>query len=264
MTDPNLISKPTRDGVFEAALFEDGTALVSILSRDGIVLRANHRMIEFAGGESKLLGRSISDLCAPGSAAERLELIRRAIDTSTPRRLTGMVHGCWHVTTYRPFTDPVTGEAQCLSVCQPVFPEVARKVHGRDDAPPLTIARHHDLGPLARLTERELELLALIGDGLPTAEIAQRLHRSAKTIEWHRNSLGAKLGVRNRVELALIALRAGICGLSAEQLAALRPAPHAEPVMVVAPVTNNDPAVNAPIAALAHTSAARRNKPDEA
>ncbi len=66
---------------------------------------------------------------------------------------------------------------------------------------------------MSALTERELEVLAFIGEGLATAEIARRLHRSAKTVEWHRRSLGSKLRVTNRVELARIAIRAGLTHL---------------------------------------------------
>ncbi len=60
------------------------------------------------------------------------------------------------------------------------------------------------------LTPRQLEILTLIGQGLSTAEIASRLHRTTKTIESHRLTLGKKLGARNRVELALIAINAGL------------------------------------------------------
>ncbi|MCH8165038.1 MAG: helix-turn-helix transcriptional regulator [Planctomycetes bacterium] len=71
-------------------------------------------------------------------------------------------------------------------------------------------AKIMDLGPLSSLTQRELEVLALIGEGLSTAEIAKRLSRSTKTVEWHRTSLGRKLEASNRVELAHIAIRAGL------------------------------------------------------
>lgn len=66
---------------------------------------------------------------------------------------------------------------------------------------------------LGVLTPREREVLAGIGRGLTTAEIAKELHRSTKTIEGHRVSLGIKLGVANRVQLARIAIRAGISPL---------------------------------------------------
>ena len=44
----------------------------------------------------------------------------------------------------------------------------------------------YSLGTLSSLTNRELQILQLIGDGLSTQEIADKLHRSVKTIEWHR------------------------------------------------------------------------------
>lgn len=63
---------------------------------------------------------------------------------------------------------------------------------------------------LQGLTSRQREVLVMIGEGLSSAEIARRLHRTVKTVESHRLALGKKLGVRNRVELALIAHRAGL------------------------------------------------------
>lgn len=63
------------------------------------------------------------------------------------------------------------------------------------------------------LTPRQREVLALIGQGLSTAEIARRLYRTVKTIESHRLMLGKRLGARNRVELARIAIQAGLTDL---------------------------------------------------
>lgn len=74
-------------------------------------------------------------------------------------------------------------------------------------------ARHDDLGELAALTPRELEILRLIGLGLSTNDIAKVLFRSVKTVEGHRVSLGSKLKISNRVELARIALRCGLITL---------------------------------------------------
>ena len=66
------------------------------------------------------------------------------------------------------------------------------------------------LGVLSVLTKRELEVLALIGRGLTAKQIAELMHRSVKTIENHRISLGAKLKKSNKVELAIIAREAGL------------------------------------------------------
>lgn len=64
------------------------------------------------------------------------------------------------------------------------------------------------------LTPREREILVLIGEGDSLPEIAQKLSRSLKTIESHRLSLGRKLNVSNRVELAKIAIRAGLVSIA--------------------------------------------------
>ncbi|MEM6391987.1 MAG: LuxR C-terminal-related transcriptional regulator [Planctomycetota bacterium] len=67
-----------------------------------------------------------------------------------------------------------------------------------------------DLGPLSVLSSRELEVLALLGQGMTAKEIAGVLHRSPKTVENHRNAIGNKLGVGDRVLLAAMARRAGL------------------------------------------------------
>ena len=55
----------------------------------------------------------------------------------------------------------------------------------------------------AGVTAREVEVLQLIGKGLPNAEIAQRLYVSVRTVEAHVSSLLGKLAARNRGELTL-------------------------------------------------------------
>jgi len=69
---------------------------------------------------------------------------------------------------------------------------------------------------LDNLTNREREVLGLIGQGLSLAEIADKLYRSQKTIQTHRLSLGRKLGVNNRVELARIAIATGLSPLDSD------------------------------------------------
>jgi DNA-binding NarL/FixJ family response regulator len=55
--------------------------------------------------------------------------------------------------------------------------------------------------PLETLSDRELEVLDLLGSGLNTSEIAVRLNLSKKTIQSHRERLKAKLRLKGASEL---------------------------------------------------------------
>ena len=60
------------------------------------------------------------------------------------------------------------------------------------------------------LTEREKEIFKLILAGNTNKEIAQKLYRTERTVEYHRNRLMHKLGTRNIVELVKCAIAIGI------------------------------------------------------
>ena len=61
--------------------------------------------------------------------------------------------------------------------------------------------------PVEKLTDREFEVFQLIGLGLSTKEIADRLHISVKTIEVHRVNIKQKLNVQTAPELIRFAVR---------------------------------------------------------
>jgi DNA-binding NarL/FixJ family response regulator len=56
-------------------------------------------------------------------------------------------------------------------------------------------------------TDRELEVLKLLCNGLSNAEIAEQLNLSIKTIETHRSKLLLKTGIKNSISLVLFALK---------------------------------------------------------
>ena len=61
--------------------------------------------------------------------------------------------------------------------------------------------------PIELLTDREFEVLQLIGKGCETREIARELHVSTKTVDVHRANLKTKLKARNMTELIRYAVR---------------------------------------------------------
>lgn len=65
----------------------------------------------------------------------------------------------------------------------------------------------------ARLTAREVDLVREVGRGLRNADIARQLGISEETVKTHLKNIFSKVGVRDRVELALYAVRVGIVGV---------------------------------------------------
>jgi DNA-binding NarL/FixJ family response regulator len=61
--------------------------------------------------------------------------------------------------------------------------------------------------PLDALADRELEVFRLIGQGIKTAEIAERLHLSVKTVETYRDRIRQKLDLDDGTKLAHYATR---------------------------------------------------------
>ena len=59
------------------------------------------------------------------------------------------------------------------------------------------------------LTSREIEILRLIGDGLQNKGIAKTLGISAKTVEFHKTQIYAKIGVTGAVGAVRFAIREG-------------------------------------------------------
>jgi DNA-binding NarL/FixJ family response regulator len=75
-----------------------------------------------------------------------------------------------------------------------------------------TLAADDGQEPLDRLTPREREVLVLIGRGYSNKRIANELELSEKTVKTHVGHVLAKLGVTDRTQAAVVAVRAGIVG----------------------------------------------------
>lgn len=83
-------------------------------------------------------------------------------------------------------------------------PRAARTVMAQVSAAPGAAGRREASEKLATLTERELDVARLVSEGLSNAQIAQRLFLGEATVKTHLAAASAKLGVTNRVQLAVI------------------------------------------------------------
>lgn len=71
-----------------------------------------------------------------------------------------------------------------------------------------------DTSAIEVLTEREREVLALVGQGLTNAEIGERLFLSPLTAKTHVSRIMGKLAARDRVQLVIVAYETGLVGQS--------------------------------------------------
>jgi NarL family two-component system response regulator LiaR len=94
-----------------------------------------------------------------------------------------------------------------------LHPDALRKVMEAAMGPPVGGARPPAASPPpGDLTERELEVVALVAQGLSNREIAESFVISEKTVKTHIGHILAKLELKDRTQLAIYAIRHGLAG----------------------------------------------------
>ncbi|RII15754.1 Transcriptional regulatory protein LiaR [Streptomyces sp. YIM 130001] len=91
-----------------------------------------------------------------------------------------------------------------------ISPAVTRRLIAEFASTPVRTAGAADSAALESLTRREGEVLAHLGQGLSNAEIATRLDMAEATVKTHVSRLLAKLGLRSRVQAAVLAQELGL------------------------------------------------------
>ena len=181
---------------------------VAVIETDGAIRFANPcfgRLFlgkAFEGLNTYALSELLPEVCA----REFLTVIERVVENQKPVRVRSLRRGTEVYSTFYPTVPAEGSPAACLVISLPG--------HIDGERPPDPVetiqSKHADLGTLDVLSRRELEVLALLGQGLPRAAIAKELHRSPKTIDNHFESISSKLRAANRIELAKLATRSGL------------------------------------------------------
>jgi len=182
---------------------------VCVMSVDGITVytSAEHRRIYWGDHDSTFdtSGLAFASNYPTEWVAERMGYVKRVVDERRPLAVRQVWRGHQILMVLRPVISAEGDVTHILCVSRPTesqdltsqFEEVAE-------------SEFIELGELSVLTPRELVVLALLGQGLTLKEIAEKLHRSFKTIDNHRASIGRKLRKTDRLELAKLASQAGL------------------------------------------------------
>jgi DNA-binding NarL/FixJ family response regulator len=91
-----------------------------------------------------------------------------------------------------------------------IAPSVTRRLIETFAQPVPPVAPSAAARPLPNITEREREVLTLVGRGLSNSEIAAQLYISVATAKAHLARLLVKLDARDRVQLVIVAYEAGL------------------------------------------------------
>ncbi|TCC52384.1 response regulator transcription factor [Kribbella capetownensis] len=89
-------------------------------------------------------------------------------------------------------------------------PAVTRRLIGHFAADPLTDRRRAAKERIAKLTDREREVLVEVGRGLQNSDIGKALFMSEATVKAHVSRALVKLDATNRVQVAILAYEAGL------------------------------------------------------
>lgn len=180
---------------------------VSIVDAAGEIRFANHRaaVLFLETTPETIIGRTLPDLYGEEWAAERLRVFERIEETGRPMIMRHIRNGQRLQSTIHLLSTDDDAPSTFLVVTS----------EGEHDPEPDRLIEVFEsnvvhLGPLDPLSQRELEVLALVGHGMTAKQIGAALFRSHRTIEQHIESLRAKLHVARREQLAEIAHRAGL------------------------------------------------------
>jgi len=181
-----------------------GTPMIFFDSDGNILLINGFAAFSYQRTSEELIGMNWRDIVPREWAEERIGLIGECISSEKPLLLMQVSNGRRILLRFNPIRTQVGDEhPSCVlvtgDVLNPSDYESVMRLKADDEQ--MYHSEYIDLGPLDVLSTREIEVLAMMRQGMRTKEIAKHLCRSVSTIENHRDSIGSKLGLKDRSEI---------------------------------------------------------------
>ena len=179
---------------------------IAIVDASGRVTYANDEAVRvcLCAPSENAVGSLINDLFPSAVADEIYESIQRVINSDVLVIRRTVWGGKPLQTTFRALPQ-IEGEETLVLVTTTIGSAESTRPNTE-----VAETNHVELGKLNVLTPRELEVLALMGEGRRIKDIAEILSRSPKTIESHKEGIGRKLKITDRAKFIEIARDAGI------------------------------------------------------
>jgi len=211
---PNALDERYAELILKSMIHGFHSTSIMVLNPEGVVLIANN--IAAVGYPDRpvdtIVGKKLCDFAPKEWALERIGFLNLAIERGHPLLIIEVLNGIRLCSTISPIE--VAGKDDShwilLITVERISPEKLQQLRDSKKPEEIIDANIIDLGPLAVLSRRELEILALMGHGFRQKQIAERLCRSVSTIDRHRERIGEKLGVTDRIKLVALARRAAL------------------------------------------------------
>ncbi len=185
------------------------TFSLMLLTPEGVILYANQIAANGFPGESStsLPGKSIFGLTPDAWARERVGYFERVVRERRPLLVIEIIEGVRLCARLQAIETSVSGESipVILMTIEPILADNFYWLADRAEQNNVVMADTIDLGHLNILSDREIEVLALMGQGYRQKDIAKTLCRSVSTINRHRESMGTKLNITDRAKLIRLA-----------------------------------------------------------
>ncbi|MGV6814227.1 MAG: response regulator transcription factor [Phycisphaerales bacterium] len=185
------------------------TFALLLLTVQGQIIYANQIAVNGFQGQTieSIAGKWVHDFVPKEWADERVEIFQRAANSPRPVFLLEIIEGL-RLYSRISAIDAIIDHQPTKIIFETIEPLISKDIKWlkeRKKELGVIDAQCVDLGKLNVLSERELEVLALMGQGMRPKDIAKELCRSVSTINRHRESIGHKLNMTDRAQIVRLA-----------------------------------------------------------